>query len=63
MIHVCLQLGKWPVHLLLCVGCWTQNRVRRVISIGLRRGHMCIQEALNLESLFLSLSPQSSGPC
>ena len=42
---------------------WTQNRVRRIVSIGLRRGHVCIQGALNLESLFLRLSPQGSGPC
>ena len=44
-----------------CVwGAWTQNRVRRVISVGLR-GHMYIQEALNLEPLDLRLSLKGSG--
>ena len=62
VIRVCIQLVKWAVYLVLCVGCWTQNRVRRVISIGLRRGHMCIQEGFNLESLFLSLSPRVRVP-
>ena len=33
------------------------------MSVGLGRGHVRIQEALNLESVFLSLSPQGSGPC
>ena len=34
----------------------------RVISVGLRRGHVCIQEALNLEPLFLRLSPRVQVP-
>ena len=42
-------------------GAWTQNRMRRVISVDLR-GHVCIQEALNLEPLFLRLSLKGSGP-
>ena len=49
-----------------CTSCrvwaaWTQNRVRRVMSVGLRRGHMCIQEALHLVPLDLRLYPQGSG--
>ena len=28
VIRVCIQLVKWAVYLVLCVGCWTQNRVR-----------------------------------
>ena len=31
------------------------------MSVGLRRGHMCIQEALHLEPPDLRLYPQGSG--
>ena len=43
-------------------GDWTQNSVRRVMSVGLGRGHVCIQEALNLEPLYLRLSPRVRVP-
>ena len=43
-------------------GDWTQNSVRRVMSVGLGRGHVCIQEALNLEPLYLRLSPRVQVP-
>ena len=51
------------VHLLSCVGCLDPEQGEETHFIGLRGGHVCIQEALNLESLFLSLSPQGEGPC
>ena len=43
-------------------GAWTQNSVRRVMSVGLGRGHVRIQEALNLEPLYLRLSPRVQVP-
>ena len=43
-------------------GAWTQNSMRRVMSVGLGRGHVCIQEALNLEPLYLRLSPRDQVP-
>ena len=32
------------------------------MSVGLGRGHVCIQEALNLEPLYLRLSPRVQVP-
>ena len=43
-------------------GAWTQNSMRRVMSVGLGRGHLCIEEALNLEPLYLRLSPRVQVP-
>ena len=43
-------------------GAWTQNSVRRVMSVGLDRGHVCIQEALTLEPLYLRLSHRVQVP-
>ena len=43
-------------------GAWTQNSVRTVMSVGLDRGHVCIQEALNLEPLYLRLSHRVQVP-
>ena len=61
-IPVCLQLGKWAVHLLSCVGCLDPEQGEESHFVGRRRGHVCIQEALNLEPLDLRLSPQGPGP-
>ena len=52
--------GEVSAALTVVWGAWTQNRVRRVISVGLR-GHVYIQEALNLEPLDLRLSLKGSG--
>ena len=44
-------------------GTWTQKgEVRKVMSVGLGRGHLCIQEALNLEPLYLRLSHRVQVP-
>lgn len=57
VIRVRLQLGKWAVHLLSCVGCWDpeQREESRVCWSGQRaRVH---QEALSLEPLYLRFPP------
>ena len=44
------------VHLLSCVGCLDPEQGEETHFVGLRRGPMCIQEALNLEPVDLRLS-------
>ena len=44
------------VHLLSCVGCLDPEQGEETHFVGLRRGPMCIQEALNLEPLDQRLS-------
>ena len=40
----------------------SENSMRRVMSVGLGRGHVYIQEALNLEPLYLRLSHRVQVP-
>ena len=62
-IHVCIQLGKWAVHLLSCVGCLDpeQHEESHVCWSGQRA---CVhpgstQSGASLPETF----PQGSGPC
>ena len=63
VIRICLQLGKWAVHLLLCVGCLDpeQREESRVCWSGQRASvHPgSTQSGASLPEIF----PQGSGPC
>ena len=63
VIRICLQLGKWAVHLLLCVGCLDpeQREESHVCWSGQRaRVHPgSTQSGASLPEIF----PQGSGPC